>query len=78
MELSRRDGDWRAVCTEERGSEVTRWLLHFRQGMLVAWTEAAMDKSLLMVLTSQTSRANVPSTLNILIKCYNSDLYEIL
>ena len=49
MELSRRDGDWRAVCTEERGSEVTRWLLHFRQGMLVAWTEAAMDKSLLMV-----------------------------
>lgn len=49
MELSRRDGDWRAVCVEERGSEVTRWLLHFRQGMLAAWTKAAMDKSLLMV-----------------------------
>lgn len=49
MELSRRDGDWRTVCTEERGSEMTRWLLHFRQRMLVAWTEAAMDKSLLLV-----------------------------
>ena len=34
---------------EERGSEVTRWLLHFRQGKLVTWTKAAMDKSLLMV-----------------------------
>lgn len=31
------------------GSEMTRWLLHFRQRMLVAWTEAAMDKSLLLV-----------------------------
>ena len=49
MELSRRDGDWRAVCMEERGSEVTRWLLHFRQGKLATWTKAAMDKSLLMV-----------------------------